>query len=126
MVVERPEFDATSQDTVAVVHHLGDFDLAIVTTRLEVGGTRGVTEITEKLRVAPDADGSYTLGLNVPEPDLVKGAPWVVTVLLPPGARYRGTEDNIEQLPRMEAGSPAVTWTADADTLIPEIWNYLP
>ena len=121
MMTERPDFRAQHQDTVVVVHNFGDYDFAIVTTRLRVEGGPGVTEITEKLRVFPDGDGRYRIGLNVPEEQL-KGD-WLVTVLLPPGARYAGDEE-VEQPSRLDGGRNVLSWSGNQDPLLDLLWIY--
>ncbi len=105
-----------------MIHDFGDYDFAIVTSRLRVGGGPGVTEIVEKLRVVPDEKGVYRLQLNVPEPE-VKGV-WLVTALLPPGARYAGEED-VEHRSRLDAGRNVLSWTGEQDPVLDVLWSYL-
>jgi hypothetical protein len=125
MVVDRGGVVARAQDTVVVVHHTASADVAVVTTRLTTGDGSSLHEQTERVWIRADGDGLFTLNLDVPEPDLGKGAPWTVHVLLAPGARHRGQSD-FEQDPAMDGGRVMLVWTGEADPKIPVIWNYFP
>lgn len=122
MIAERPAFQASYQDTVVVVHDFGDYNFAVIASRLRVDDGPGVTELGERVRVFPDADGVFRLQLNVPEPEL-KGQ-WLVTVLLPPGAAYAGDED-VEQPARLDGGRNILSWSGDQDPLIDVLWSYV-
>jgi hypothetical protein len=122
VIAERPEFQATSQDTVVVIHDHGDFHFAFIMSRLGIPDGPGITEITERIHVVPDADGVYRLQLSIPEPEL-KG-PWLVTVLLPPDTHYVGDED-VEQQSRLDDGRNILSWAGEQDPVLDVLWSFI-
>ncbi|HZN13279.1 MAG TPA: hypothetical protein VFB78_03345 [Acidimicrobiales bacterium] len=127
-MVSNEDFRATRQDTVVVIHE----DVAIVSTRLELDGGPGIAETVGRVVVARDGN-RFQLDLTVPEPQLVKNSPWLVTVLLPANSQHvpAAAEDpnnEIEIATVLDVPGqtrPVLVWRGHKDPKLPVIWDLL-